>query len=439
MSFAFILLFACEPQTQSDFEFAEIRPSSLNLNSIPHPIPGGFDSYNDPSIILSSEYNSHFDSLPLDGSLNTEPWSGYYWPKHKGGIAFRWQSNEQHDYVLYEEETLHELDAKRLSELSPAEKYDLLVGNYNYPLTHRILAENTANESAWTGICHGWSPASIAYQEPPSVIMTNPDGLTIPFGSSDIKALLSYYRAEVVRSPYKEHEWRAEIHVVGSVCTTGVPSDPNCFDTNPGAFHIVLANQVGLLKRGMNIDADTTYEKWNQPVYAYDTTVLKHQDPNPSASPSAVIEVVVQTDLEYTLEIEPQWVTAIGSSEQSTRVETYLYSLELDADGHIVGGQWLTENNNSFITLEYAYNYLITLDRTGDGTLDYSREEAAGIIWTHFRFPDYIWVQNDVAFPEGFKPLASYYDILATTPTNRQKLYDYFGTLGSLYATALDR
>ena len=49
--------------------------------------------------------------------------------------------------------------------------------------------------------------------------MTNPDGVTVPFGSSDVKALLSYYRAEVVRSPYPQHEWATTNRTLGSMLT----------------------------------------------------------------------------------------------------------------------------------------------------------------------------------------------------------------------------
>ena len=148
--------------------------------------------------------------------------------------------------------------------------------------------------------------------------MCNADGVTVPFGSSDVKALLSYYRAEVVRSPYPQHEWATTNRTIGSNHLHGNPTFASCFDTNPGAFHVVLSNQIGMMSEGMNIDADPTYQKWNQPVYAYDSQILLEHSPSQSASEKAVTEVVVRTELEYTMEIEPQWVPALGISEQST-------------------------------------------------------------------------------------------------------------------------
>ena len=117
---------------------------------------------------------------------------------------------------------------------------------------------------------------------------------------------------------------------------------------------------------------------------------------------------------------------------------TYLYTVELNSVGEAVG-QWLIENNNRFVSLEEAYNYLIEVDRNDDGRPDHTQDEVEAIIWSHFTFPDYIWLQDDVGFPEEYIPLASMYDIVTTTATNRQKLYDYFGMLGPLYEASLER
>ena len=61
----------------------------------------------------------------------------------------------------------------------------------------------------------------------------------------------------------------AETTVIGSVCSSGEPTDPSCYDVNPAALHVVMANYIGLQGRGFYMDVDPTYEKWNQPVFAY--------------------------------------------------------------------------------------------------------------------------------------------------------------------------
>ena len=75
--------------------------------------------------------------------------------------------------------------------------------------------------------------------EPAPVTMTNPDGIKIPFGSADVKALLDYYYAF-----YTE----GDTHQLGNRCSVPVwMGGGNCSDVNAGAFHIVVANQIGLL------------------------------------------------------------------------------------------------------------------------------------------------------------------------------------------------
>ena len=62
------------------------------------------------------------------------------------------------------------------------------------------------DEPAWAGYCHGWAPAANRFEEPLPVTVRNADGVEIPFGSSDVKALLTYFEAEVVRSSFVGHD-----------------------------------------------------------------------------------------------------------------------------------------------------------------------------------------------------------------------------------------
>ena len=66
----------------------------------------------------------------------------------------------------------------------------------------------------------------------------------------------------------------------------------------------------------MNIDADPTYQRWNQPVYAYD---LKSS----SSVPPLLLQVSpskgIRTELEYTLEIEPHGFPPLGQASKPPR------------------------------------------------------------------------------------------------------------------------
>lgn len=45
----------------------------------------------------------------------------------------------------------------------------------------------------WLTICLQWAPASMFFKQPNPVTITSPDGIKVPFGSSDVKALLIYF------------------------------------------------------------------------------------------------------------------------------------------------------------------------------------------------------------------------------------------------------
>jgi hypothetical protein len=51
----------------------------------------------------------------------------------------------------------------------------------------------------------------------------------------------------------------------------GRPTDEfaNCRDTNPGSFHVVLANMLGIQKKALVEDRTFDYEVWNQPIRGY--------------------------------------------------------------------------------------------------------------------------------------------------------------------------
>ena len=390
------------------------------------------DGYNDPDLVLPGAERS-FDRLPQAAALAVEPWSGSYWPEHEGGIAYRWRSGERFVNEHMTRTQAMAAPAWQIHDLSPAEKYDLYVGNYGWSLTKRLLSETSPSESSWTGYCHGWAPAAAAYDEPAPITVHNPDGIEITFGSSDIKALLTYYRGAVVTSSYADHDWARPARVVGTVCGSSNPADPACHDTNPGTFHIVMANRLGLDGEHFLFDVDPTYEKWNQPAWGYMTQLIEERTPDRFAAEGAVRQVLVRTELDYTIEIEPTHDPVVGTSMQHSRTLVVHYTLDLAADGEILGGQWMAPmQGGGFASLDEVLSYLTVMDENGDGAPDLSEDEVNGIIWQNFRFPDYLWLQDDAPFSEDFVELYTGWELVSTTGTSRQLLYDYFARVPEL-------
>ena len=442
------LFFACSTEQNINstdetingiFTNIESRSLSKHQSERSSIIPSEWDGYNEPNLVLGESYEANFSQIPLAAQLDKEPWSGYYWAKNKAGIAYRWRVEQSFDYETYQKEDVFELSLSDIESLSPAEKYDLLVGNYDWPLTIRALSNSSPTEADWTGYCHGWAPASLAYEEPKPIILENEDGIRIPFGSSDIKALLTYFRAEVVTSQNFMHDWRAENKVLGSVCGSAMPTDPSCYDTNPGTFHIILGNMIAHRNEGFIMDVESTFEKWNQPVFAYDAQIIAERPPNEYASNRAIKEYIIENTVSWTVEISPTYTPVLHTNRQVIKEQIYVYSIEVDEHENIIGGQWMTETEDgNFIPLPLAWEYLIEIDDNEDGQPDFTKHQVAEKIWKYFKIPDYIWTQSNVGFPSVFEDVYSSYSLIATTNSSREDLYFYFGHLGDLYHKSLE-
>ncbi|MFT2612728.1 hypothetical protein, partial [Escherichia coli] len=69
-------------------------------------------------------------------------------------------------YGLASEGRVRTMSYQELKGLSPAEKYDILEGRYDYPTVKAERERTHKNDATWYGLCHGLGPASIAYREP---------------------------------------------------------------------------------------------------------------------------------------------------------------------------------------------------------------------------------------------------------------------------------
>jgi hypothetical protein len=290
---------------------------------------------NDPSQFdLNHTYHYKLSDLPLSAQMKTTPWSETYWPAYKGSVNVRWNTPDQDgfNYTPPTHDQVVKMSADDLSHLSPAEKYDLYMGHYDYPLWNEVkhYADPTADQ--YTGMCDGWSIAAIQYAEPKQVTLANPDGILIPFGSSDVKALMTF-AAEF-------HFERQEVQV-GVACTTSTPTTPDqisaCSGMNPGAMHVILANQIGLQQIAFITERKADDEDWNQPVFGY---TFQTTGSAISTVPGAQ-GVVVHGILNYTEDLDASYVQpVVGTSNFHANKIVMDYVLDVDAQGNIIGGTW---------------------------------------------------------------------------------------------------
>ena len=306
---------------------------------------------NDPAI-MSNNFEVILSKLPTSGNLeeSAKAWPGYYWANNKGGIAQRWNaSNPQHfKYESPARSQLSFLDQSQINRLSPAEKFDIYRGRYDYPLVKRVWGQTSSFASEWHGICHGVAPASLNHSEPKSITVTNPDGVEITFYAADLKALLAYYYAKVSEKPIKQ---------VGKRCfvNSWVPfigKYPGCKDVNAGAFHIIMANKLGLEKTGFIADMDRFKEVWNHAALEFNSRILNTSAPERNSAQGTVRRVFVKTTVKYAASIDPLQTSVIGTDFAKYDERNYAYWLDLDYKGEIIGGEWNSKDRPDFLWIK---------------------------------------------------------------------------------------
>lgn len=355
------------------------------------------------------------NELPKSGFADIEPWSSSWWPILNGQTSVRYNKesrmnsigvydkskgdytkkftypesvnsySQPSEYYKYSSLSYSEY-IKEINEVwSPSEKYDLLVGDYNFTFTKAEKAHGNkymkmyGNVPSWFGYCHGWTPASYLFKRPnKTVTLTASDGKTkINFLPDDIKGLAtafisnSYYYTNFFGSPCNYRTTS-----IPKDSSTGLYIDQECNDIEPGNTVALLANMIGRLKKNVGFDPDPDFEIWNQPVRAYKLqffnlntnktyeTVdeakvgynelniysqdqflyfLKKRSPDKTDSFIGVfltIEYVVETELLH---------KENDSNQDSLRTADYVGGINLDRNNNILGGEWRYNHHPDFI------------------------------------------------------------------------------------------
>lgn len=283
-----------------------------------------WDTANDPRRMVRGGLVYQFNRLPLSGSTARAPWSGWYWPSNKGGLAYRFEERNGFGYRLFSRKDLRRLPEARVKALSPAEKFDIFVGRYDYPTVRSEWRRTSPRAPSWFGLCHGWAPAAISYTQPRPLTVINRDGIRIPFGASDIKGLLTYFAAM--------YQNLGQTRSAGRRCNGG--RSHACYDMNAGSFHLILTNLLALRGQSFVIDKKSNHEVWNQPMQRFRSTV--------SGSPRSP---TVTTTLTYVNERLPEW----NQNTPDLLTMTLRYVLQLDGARRIRGGRFLTAERPDFV------------------------------------------------------------------------------------------
>jgi hypothetical protein len=351
------------------------------------PLDGGADTQrawnasNDPVLLRSKkELERRFSKLPDEGKVksNRRPWHSTYWPSQMGGISARWNHPVPFGFT-HQPPSFFQARALTLREkamLSPAEKYDLYMGNYGYPLTMYEKNRTSPFDADWEGLCHGVAAASLVFPEPKPIVVKNPSGIEVPFGSADLKGLLSLYMGYIASN---------DVNFVGERCNRPVPVAPGgmdvlinvgsgfgreslseCEDVNAGTFHLLLANLVGRQRESFVADKSRGPEVWNYAVLEFSSRVTGTQGPGPKAAPGTVRENVVETVVTYAASSLPAWKEKAGLVEESVEKVTYRYTVELNRNGEVIGGEWLVNEFPDFLWRQAKPKFDFYFEKLGE-------------------------------------------------------------------------
>lgn len=335
-----------------------------------------WDGNNNPSKISNltgRRVITQLTALPLRAELSNPHfiWSDTFWPAKLGGIAYRWNNEPNPQPFRYRLLSRNEVKSAPLSELerlSPSEKYDIFMGNYDYPLTKKVLAMNSPKDLWWEGICHGWSQAAVMHIEPSRNDIMSRDGVVVPFGSTDVKGLLDFYYAKVHKTN-KRFQIGQRCKAVGKVPGEGdardrVTAEPNviarnsgnCSDINAGAFHVAMANMIGVNDKGLVVEIDRYNDVWNQPVGKYEAEIISQTAVRGGSKVRVKMVMTYGEELNLLTPEEANdeggfmsMFPVTGTPENTTRSRAYEYFLEVDSMGNITGGEWISNTRPDFI------------------------------------------------------------------------------------------
>jgi hypothetical protein len=325
----------------------------------------------------------YLDGIPKDHRSSRHPWLHRSWKLSEGMIGNRYLDPsfsrirnfpERQRYIQYnpmdEIARSRSRSANALRDLlSPAEKYDLLVGDLNSTLTRSQwrIADNQYRNGGigdWMGLCDGSAAATFITKEPVrNVVMKDPIyGRDIRFFASDIKALASLLYSEFV----------VAVPVVGGRCnrdslgTIAPGTVPECESLNPATWHRAVLHLAGELDEGLFIDHTPTREVWNTPVFAYSYSYYNPSNRQASRDlNSAMIPLHDFRRDAYRHARNPETASIVGvkmdiyTAGGSTRAldgalpaqtikKSYHYDLEIDALGRVVGGEWYSVSRPDF-------------------------------------------------------------------------------------------
>lgn len=350
-----------------------------------------WSQYDNPEL-FGERLEYSLKALPTSGTVSRMPWVGSYWPMAYDSINFQWAGagteSAPHKYgrafglggVEDAVSRQHGVDAVG----SATCYYNGQCRGWGEVCARRAGYAIGRCIPGWWGLCHAWATASIMQPEPLHPVVKNGVEFRIP----DLKALMTVvYHTPAV----KQVSLRCDIPTPNiPYDRAGRPIIDSCRDANPGTFHVLLANYLGLKGVSFIEDRAIGQDVWNQPlrgftvrtmrdVSSYQANQLLHVGNREYPYNSRAARLVyVMTDVQFIRESLPNQDGNLADMvDQFTAVDRYEYILEIDGAGNIMGGEWLGSSKSDhpdFLWLPTGTQSNVA----GNGTIQY--ENVMGLV-----------------------------------------------------------
>ncbi len=314
---------------------------------------------------FASNLEYRIASLPMSGQATKIPWAASYWPTFEDNINYKWDGASSTSApakfaqafglnpttVENAVSSEHGIDSMTWAKTcTTASQCNSALGE---TCAKRAGQANGRCIQTWFGICHAWSPASIIEPEPINPVTIN--GVT--FKVNDIKALVELsYNSTNTKFVSLRCEAGSDPAVTEAFDNYGRPTGADCRDTNPGTYHVIVTNYLGIQHASFVEDRTRNYEVWNQPMRSYQITL--QQEVTAAKAAQLVTGTTTATTYSwnpaaakfYQVRMTTRYIGESSSNTDgnlSSRIDSYTHSdnyeyvLEVDSTGKIVGGEWV--------------------------------------------------------------------------------------------------
>lgn len=245
-----------------------------------------------------SELVVKLDDLPTVGQVASfrVPYSGHDYPDLRGGTT---NALVKYDRAFHNGRNLAAEFERR--DVGAHKRGRGPNGEERRGLFGRLIASRERDRTpTWYGHCNGWTAAAIRHAEPQFNVTRN----GVVFTPADIKAML------------------AEIYMYANTDHLG-GLDPAI---NPAIMHLTLANWLGAGSYPVGMEAALGEVVINYPVYSYKCIINKLSDR--------------QAEVKMTIRYAMNTPHEVNKSPLLNRTMYFHYSLNLDEEGKITGGQY---------------------------------------------------------------------------------------------------